>query len=200
MSNKVDLQVIITAGFGTNRSFLARDFGHMLTNLGFEVDLSRVAVVDSEPPCDVEKGPVLGTNGQYKFVISEHYVGTPINLNPPGGAPARGPMVRPAVPQLIDRNQTSISVLGGPNTGKTTVMDMLCDYLKSKEVSDEQIERIAIGEDYYRTGEELMHNIQQIKPLVRIVIYTRRAFTAVPLDLLLESCDGHEVPKEPTGE
>ena len=192
MAEKSTVSIIITAGYHTNRSYLARSFAKMLTELGFEVDLSHVGVIDIEPPCDVEKGPVIDPNSNAKFSLSEHYLGTPIQLEPLPYGKAQ-PLVRPAVPQLMGRDEVGIAAIGGPNTGKSTLLHMFGDLLESEEVESEQIKYDMISEDYFAewSTEELLHNMQKIKSSTKVVLYTRKSYASEPLALVLASTDNY---------
>lgn len=196
MADKAVVNLIITAGIHTNRSFVARSFAQMLTELGFEVDMSHVGVHDYEPHVGGEKDEDIEASPSAKFKLSEHYVGTPIQLDQTRGVPQ--PLVRPAVPQLLGRDETSVAVLGGPNTGKSTLLHMFGDFLKSKEVEEECIQYAMIGEDYFAawSSEELMHNMQNVKANSRVVFYTRRSYASEPLEMVLASTDGYSVTKE----
>lgn len=207
MTDKAVATLIITAGVHTNRTFLARSFGNMLLELGFDVDMSKVGQDDIEPGMggivdkDENFGDPSGVVG--KYLMSEHFVGTPIRLDHPvvqASAPAQ-PLVRPAVPQLLERRDVGVAVLGTPNIGKSTLLRMFGDFLKSKEVSEDRISYAMIGEDYFEhwTSEELMHNLQQIKAKTLVRIYTRRSYGSEQFAMILASTDGYEAPEEPTG-
>lgn len=194
MTDKAVATIIITAGHSTNRSFLARSFGNMLVQLGFEVDLSHVGQHDIEPPSMdvVEKIEVVdGTLGT-KYLMSEHRIGAPIQLDNQRNKPQA--FVRPAVPQLLERHEVSVAVLGGPNIGKSTLLYMFGDFLKSREVDQERIKYTTLGEDYFAEwpAEALLDNMRQIKAKTKVVIYTRRSYGSESMAMLMATTDGHQ--------
>jgi hypothetical protein len=201
---KVVATLLITAGVHTNRTFLARSFGNMLIELGFDVDMSNVAQDDIEPGMGgiVDKDENFGdpTAPVGRYLMSEHFVGTPIQLDHSAGKPQ--PLVRPAVPQLLERRDTGIAILGTPNIGKSTLLRMFGDFLKSKEVSDDRISYSMIGEDYFEhwTTEQLMHNLQAIKANTIVRIYTRRSYGSEQYAMIMASTDGYKAPEEAVGE
>lgn len=203
MTDKAIATLIVTAGVHTNRTFIARSFGNMLAELGVEVDMSNVAQDDIEPSMGgiVDKDETFGdTTGVVgKYLMSEHFVGTPIRIDPGHGE--KRPLVRPAVPQLLERRDTGIAVLGPPNIGKSTLLRVFGDFLKSKEVSDDRISYSMIGEDYFEhwTIEQLMHNLQSIKANTLVRIYTRRSYGSEQYAMIMASTDGYKAPEEPTG-
>lgn len=193
MSEKAEAILIITAGVHTNRSYVARSFANHLTELGVEVDLSHVGHDDIDHAGVVmDKEEEFESGEHSRFTLSEHYVGIPIQLEPTVSKPQ--PLVRPAVPTLLDRQETGVAVLGGPNIGKSTLLHMFGDFLKSNHVDEERIKYAMIGEDYFSewSTEELMHNLRKIKTSTKVVIYTRRSYTAEPLQLVLSSTDGYK--------
>jgi hypothetical protein len=199
MSQKQDVTVIITAGFNTNRSYVARCFAQTLTDLGVEVDMTAVGVVDIEPPCDVEKGPQMEMGEGFRYILSEHMLSIPFQLEPSAEKPVTEAQfrVKPAVPHAFPFNQTGIAVIGRANTGKSTIINLFNDFLKSKGVEQDQIEfqmMDIVGHEVVQ--ENLRECLANIKSRVRVKIYTRMAKRSSPLEAVLATTDGYTKLKE----
>lgn len=189
MSEKKEVIVIITAGFQTNRSFLARSLGNHLSSLGFEVDLSDVRHEDTECDGSRFKGEVYAPDRPYKYVMTEHYVSTPIQMDP--ARPLPPILVRPHVERYWDRFETNIAVLGKANTGKSTLLRLCGDFLLSKEVDKERVDYTGLREAYFAewSTEELMYLVDRVKEVTKVIIHTRQSRTSEALEAILTTTE-----------
>jgi hypothetical protein len=193
MSNKKEVIVIITAGFATNRGFLARSFGNHLTSLGIEVDLSHVGTEDTECVGRSSKDELFAGTMMYKYVLSEHYVTSPsITLDPVRDPPKV--RVRPPVQHPVNVHETCVAVLGAVNTGKSVVMRTIGEFLKSKEVAEDRIEYTTLREDYFAewSMEELLHIVENVKTSTKVVFYTRQSSNSNTLESVLASTENYK--------
>jgi hypothetical protein len=198
MADKTIVRIIITAGVHTNRTYIARKFGMILGEINFDVDLSNVPASDNEPHLPGEKEEDVAAGVGTRFLLSEHRLGTPFVLDQ--GRPAPKPLVRPAVQHLFEPRHTGFAVIGGPNCGKSTLIDLFADFLKSEGMADELITKQLIGEDFEWTKEQLLENMRSIKQRIQVVFYTRRAYGSEHLEPLLSTTDGYNVEKEAESE
>lgn len=192
MSQNKQVNVIITTPFGTNRAFLTRMIHSYLTTKGLtRVNIDNVPVVDIEPPCDVEKGPVLASNSI--FVISEHQLCRQFKLEPDSDEPPT--VCRPPITQQIGRGVNGIAVIGTHNTGKSTIMKLIVECLNEAEVSRAHPQRIeTIGNEALPTAwmaEQAVPRLNERE--IEVIIHVRRSISQSSLEQILESCDKVEV-------
>lgn len=197
MSDKQQVAVIITAGYNTNRTYVARCFAQTLTELGVEVDMTSIGLVDDEPPCDVEKGPQMEMGEGFRYVLSEHMLSVPFQLDIPCGQELKEPTyyVKPAVQHSFPFNQTGIAVIGRANTGKSTIINLFSDFLKSKGVEGDQIEfnmYDTVGHEVVQ--ENLRECLAKVKHRIVVKMYTRRTLRSNSLDVMMRTFDGYKEP------
>ena len=185
MSDKQTIHVIVTAPFATNRGYLARTMATHLASHGLDVDVSRVPVVDIEPPCDVEKGPVVDEFATFHF--SEHFTGYTFALS---SAEPRTIAIKPAPQQTFHRQGHGIAVMGVANSGKSTIISLLSDQLRSTERGIKQAHSFKmIGEESPTPIEQAVRNVERIKDRIVVVFHVRRSKLNATLDEVLAECD-----------
>lgn len=185
MSDKQTVHVIVTAPFATNRGYLARTMATHLVSHGLDVDVSGVPVVDIEPPCDVEKGPVIDEFATFHF--SEHFIGRTFALT---ATEAQTTAIKPAPQSTFHRQGHGIAVLGAANSGKSTIISLLSDQLRSTERGIKQAHSFKmIGEESPTPIEQAVRNVERIKDRIVVVFHVRRAKLSASLDEVLAACD-----------
>lgn len=185
MSNKETVYVIVTAPFATNRGYLARTMATHLTSYGLDVDVSNVPVLDVEPPCDVEKGPVIDEFATFHF--SEHFIGRTFALSV---TEPQTTAIKPAPQQTFHRQGHGIAVLGTANSGKSTIISLLSDQLRSTERGIKQPHSFKmIGEESPTPIEQAVRNVERIKDRIKVVFHVRRSKLNASLDEVLAECD-----------
>jgi hypothetical protein len=189
MEEKAVVSVIITAGWKVNRTYLARLFADFISNeLGLETDISHLGLVDSEPPCDVEKGPFCSAGD--RFILSEHSLNVPFRLDPQDPVPEA--VVRPGLPPALWGNEILVSVIGAPNAGKGTLISAFWQMLDARaDLRDNVIEYRMLdhGETMPLSVDRLKLQVERIRPRVKVVLYTRRAVLGTALSEVLKSTD-----------
>lgn len=192
MAYSKQVHVILSTPFTTNRAFLARMLHSYFVKKGLEqVSIENVPVVDYEPPCDVEKGPVIA--GRSSFVISEHQMCRPHRLDADSPEP---PFVcRPSVPQQFGAGASGIAVIGSPNCGKSTIMKLIVDCLAEAEVSRTCPQRIeTLGDEPLPTSWMAEQNVPRLNEReIGIYFHVRRSISHSTLEEILASCDKVQV-------
>lgn len=192
MSDKEVIHVIVTAPFATNRGYLARQLAKQIDDYGIAIDVSNVPMIDHEPPVDVEKGAVIDEFASWNF--SEHHIGKQFSFTSRDAQQPTG--VRPPPPDTFHNHGHGIAVCGAPNTGKTTVITLLAEYLRQQPQRAMRPVMLFkfLGDEPAASLTQAEENAKRIAERGIVVkFHVRRSKSASTLEDILASCDQVEV-------
>jgi hypothetical protein len=194
---KQQVAIIITGETGSGKTALSAKLAHMLSDAGFEVVAQDLQADIGLMGRDALMESVKNYVPTKEYIVSEHRIVQRFSVDPARPLPLDEAMrVYPAPVRDLAHGVTNIAIVAAPHSGKTALVQQICNYLVGGVGIKEDavfMQQLPDGGNNLYPATKLDDVLTELSKHFRIAIFERGSTTNATLQSVLKSCGANGI-------